>query len=264
MNRTSCISLVCLLACLVGCAATAPPATVDPTRLPADPAALADFAATRLDPNGPVEAIHAAYEAAAKGVGLAPRDERLNALAARSALWLLEFDDHDNNRDRAALAAQGCKYAEVALAADPDSAEYHFLAGALLGMKIAAALAPSMIDIGRVHGHFTSAYHHAPNLDQGAPGRALGMLLVRAPVWPVSVGDAERGLEILERTDARFPDFPANPLYLAQAYQALGKLAAADEALARCRRLLVPGAWGARGPVWRREADRVARKLVGP
>lgn len=91
-------------------------------------------------------------------------------------------------------------------------------------------------------------YDHAGGL------RLLGILYLRTPAPPVSIGSARKGLRALQRATELFPDYPENQLYLAEALRDNGRL---DEARTALRR--VPD----NGP-WRAQAQELWRSLLNP
>lgn len=56
-----------------------------------------------------------------------------------------------------------------------------------------------------------------PSCEHGGPERLLGGLYLRAPAWPVSIGDPEQAVEHLEKAVALDPRWPENHLLLAEA-----------------------------------------------
>lgn len=53
--------------------------------------------------------------------------------------------------------------------------------------------------------------------DYGGPVRVLGILHLRTPAPPVSIGSSRQGLRLLQHASELFPDYPENALYLAEA-----------------------------------------------
>ena len=53
--------------------------------------------------------------------------------------------------------------------------------------------------------------------DRGGPGRVLGSLYAEAPPWPASIGDPDKGVEILQQALKCAPDYPQNNLLLGNA-----------------------------------------------
>ena len=252
-------SAALFLLSITACAPVAHPTIAPPSALPDDATSLLLIAEQSYQFTGPPEAIGRSLAAAEKLTRLEPDGERANFLAARAALWLEEFGG--DSPDRRQLAETGYRHARAAIAKNGLPAEYHFIAGALLGMQMELALVPNLSDLKTVHEHMSRAVELDVSFEQGAPLRALGMLLIRAPAWPSGVGDPETGLEHLERAARLFPAFPANFLYLAEGYLALDRPADAATALRKARDLLAKEDWGTPGEVWRKQADKLTARL---
>ena len=94
-----------------------------------------------------------------------------------------------------------------------------------------------------------------PELEQGGPLRVHGMLYLRAPPWPASIGDLEAALELLEAAVQQFPEHPQNHLFLAQVLHEDGDAEAAAAALERAEQAIADGDWGAAGPRWQTEIE---------
>ena len=231
-----------------GCSAHLPPPTDLPSAgsgaLPTDFPTLLSLAANAYRPYGPVESIQVSLEAAHKALGLEPGHELASFFAARAATWLLEFD-HLLTRERSlAIAREGQADAVAALAAGGERVEYVFLSGALLGQELRLGRSPGLVKMRRVLEHFERAASLDPSFDGGAPLRALGTLLIKAPPWPTGVGDEDRGLELLEQGADQFPSHPANHLYLGDAQAAVHLGTEARSSYERVLALCEDSRWG--------------------
>lgn len=232
----------------LGCATGPPPETGGPTRGDAEPSEEASSLLVRsgalFDPVGPVETNRQSLEAAREVLALEPGNGSASLLAARAASWLLEFDTSLSKNDALALAQEGRADAETALAADGDQVGPVFLTGALLGQELLHGNSPGLVKMRRIEEHFERALSLDPSYDQGAPYRALGTLLVKAPPWPVGVGDDERGLELLEEGAHLFPDQPASHLFLGDALASAAMTTEATESYERVITLCLDPGWG--------------------
>ena len=70
-----------------------------------------------------------------------------------------------------------------------------------------------------------------PKLDHGGPDRMLGELYLRAPGFPVSIGDSGKAVIYYRRALTQDPNFPENRLGLVEA------LLADDENVEACKEL---------------------------
>jgi tetratricopeptide (TPR) repeat protein len=201
--------------------------------LPEEIPDLLHLAASSFDRCGPVDGVQRSLAAAEAALSRAPGHPEANLHAARAAAWLLEFDDARDEAARRELAGRGVGYAETVLAASGERVETVFLAGALLGLQLEAARVPGPGRLRRVHEYFRRAVDLDPSYDDGAPLRALGTLLVKAPSWPTGPGDAELGIELLSRAVREHPGHPANHYFLGEALQAEGRRGEAAISLQR-------------------------------
>ncbi len=218
---------------------------LDDGELPPDFPSLLSVAYAAYSDLGPGAAVERSLAAAEQALALHPDHELASFLAARAALWLLELGDVPPGSDARELAGRGHRHAQTALGLNPDRAEYVFLSGALLGYRIQHRKLSGLVRLGRVHEAFERAAELDPGYADGAPLRALGTLLVKAPAWPRGVGDPERGIETLERAAALFPGHPANHLYLAEALVEEGRNEEAAGSVQKVLELCGQASWGA-------------------
>lgn len=203
--------------------------------LPDEVPDLLRLASSSFDPCGPVEAVALSLNAAEAVLGKVPDHSEASLHAARAAAWLLEFDGSLDQPARRDLAGRGAGWAETALAAYGERVETVFLCGALLGLQLEAARVPGPGKVGRVHEFFERAAELDPAFNDGAPLRALGTLLVKAPGWPAGPGDVERGIELLRQAVEEHPGHPAGHWFLGEALRTEGQR---DEAAACFRHVI--------------------------
>ncbi|MCC6572509.1 MAG: hypothetical protein IT462_01845 [Planctomycetes bacterium] len=155
--------------------------------------------------------------------------------AARSCVWMGNFGP---DKERKEYVVQGIKFANAAVKVRPDGEEGLFydavLAGKLAeldlgyapdGMKVLESRLKQLIDM-----HSTVIY--------GAPDRVYGILLMRAPGAPLSVGDWDKAYVHLKKGYEVDPKYPENPLYLSEIEFKLGKRDNKPEMKAAARRRL--------------------------
>jgi len=250
-----------ILGCLFSACAGQPRPLSGPAsdELPPDVPQLLTIAEEAYRFSGGEANIALSFAAAEKAVRLEPGNLQANLSAARAAYWLFEFGGEA--LDRKSLAETGERRALQVVAADPQNAAGHFFAAAHLGYRLQMAAIPKISEMEEMQKRFARALELDRNYDQGAPLRALGTLLVRAPAWPTGVGDLDGGIAYLVEAARLFPEHPANHLYLAEAYYEAGRSEEARCALARCRELLAAGDWGAPGLKWRSVCEKTAEKL---
>jgi tetratricopeptide (TPR) repeat protein len=215
------------------------------TELPDDPLALLSIAHAAYSPYGPVSSVRHSLAASEKVLANYPENELARFYYGRAATWLLEFDKDLSDEESKQMAGQGFEHLRAVAEGNSDRVGYVFLAGALLGNTVRLSPARGMAQVGKVHAYFERAVSLDPAYDSGAPLRALGTLLVKAPPWPTGVGDVDEGIEILEQAVELFPGHPANHFYLAEALAAEGRKDDAARAYDRVAKLCSEPRWGA-------------------
>lgn len=115
-------------------------------------------------------------------------------------------------------------------------------------------------------GEMETALKHAAEVDErydfAGPLRVLGILLLRTPAPPVSIGSPRKGLRLLQRAVELFPDYPENYLYLAEALRDTGRVDEAKEAVAK---VLEANPWPNRlfeSGRWKEEAQKLRDSLA--
>jgi len=97
--------------------------------------------------------------------------------------------------------------------------------------------------------------------DYAGPLRVLGILYLRTPTPPVSIGSPRKGLKLLQRAVGLFPDYPENYLYLAEALRDDGRVGEARETL---RKVLSANPWSGRqfeSGQWKASAQKLLQTL---
>jgi tetratricopeptide (TPR) repeat protein len=223
-----------------------------------DEAALLSLAHRSYKFKGPTEDVKLSLEASERVLQKQPQNELANFYAARAISWLIEFGGGDVK----ALADRGYKYAKAAEKLDAARPEYAFLAGAFLGYLTRESPVTHAGSIKEIYDEMDRAAKADPRYEEGAPLRALGMLLVKSPAWPMGVGDADTGINYLKKAAQTFPDYPANHFYLAEAYLDTGRTKEAITAMAQARETLSVGKWGVPGQVWSKQLERLRAKAA--
>jgi tetratricopeptide (TPR) repeat protein len=215
------------------------------TELPDDPLSLLSIAHAAYSPFGPASSVRHSLAASEKVLANHPQNELACYYYGRAATWLLELDTALSDEESKQMAGQGFEHLRSVAEGNSDRADYVFLAGALLGNTVRLSPARGMAQVRKIHDYFERAVSLDPFYDSGAPLRALGTLLVKAPPWPTGVGDVDEGIEILEQAVEMFPGHPANHYYLAEALAAEGRKNEASAAFERVVELCSEPRWGA-------------------
>jgi tetratricopeptide (TPR) repeat protein len=147
------------------------------------------------------------------------------ALARESALRAEASADEDVQRQ---AAQRGIAAAERALAIAPERVEPHYYLAVNLGLLARVEPMRALSLVKRLEGEAKLAAAIDERFEHAGPLRALGSVYARAPGWPVSVGDPDRAVQLLERAVAMAPDFAINHLMLGEAYFAAERLTDAE------------------------------------
>jgi tetratricopeptide (TPR) repeat protein len=151
--------------------------------------------------------------------------------AAQALAFLAENGSQPAFRKDA--AKRGIVLARHARELKPDRVEGHYWYALNVGL---------LADVDRTYGldavsEMRAALERAIELDErydfGGPLSVLGLLHLRAPAPPVSIGSPRKGLRLLQRAVELFPDYPENYLYLAEALRDTGKPDEARKAIDR-------------------------------
>ena len=189
---------------------------------------------------------------------------------ARAAFDLADFATNDTQR--AAIARQGIAACQQLLPRDTNSAPLHYYL-AMNDGQLARALAPSLAAYRLVkvmEREFKAAAELDPAFDYAGPARSLGLLYRDSPGWPFSIGSRRKAREWLEQAAKLAPDYPENPLNLAESNlqwrdnsAASRQLEILDALWPRARTNLVGEAWERSWDDWSARRDIVRKKLDG-
>jgi hypothetical protein len=119
----------------------------------------------------------------------------------------------------------------------PDRVEAHYWYAINVGLLAEADRSYGLNAVGEIEAALKRAGELDETYDRAGPLRVLGILHLRTPPPPVSIGSARRGLRLLERARAWFPDDPENLLYLAEALRENGRREEACAIVEQLRRL---------------------------
>ncbi|MCU1280545.1 MAG: hypothetical protein JWM53_4091 [bacterium] len=151
-----------------------------------------------------------------KAAKLDPKSFEAQWKAARQAVVLAD-EFYDDKTKRAHFSGRGIDYAKAAIDLEPKRVEGHYYSGESLGLSAtgktigAKFMVPSVRDAAKKALALDSCY------DRGGPPRLLGSLYAEAPPWPASIGDPDKGVELLQQALKCGPDWPLNNLLLGNA-----------------------------------------------
>ena len=213
IERLGGIALAALaLVTLAGC--PVPPiksgATVTSEKLPEKVPDLIKYAdQIHADPNVTSAQMENELLALDKATKIDPKSFEAQWKAARAATELAD-EYYDDKTKRAHFSGRGIEYAKAAIELEPKRVEGHYYSGTNLGLsattKVVGAkfMVPSVRDAGK------KALAIDPCFDHGGPARLLGSLYTEAPPWPASIGDPDKGVELMQQAVRCAPDWPQN------------------------------------------------------
>jgi len=161
-----------------------------------------------------------------KAVKADPKSYEAAWRAARACGWLAE-DFYDDKTKRSHFAQRGAEYAKEAIDLDKNRVEGHYYSGINLGLTATTKTIGAKFMVPSVRDAWKKAMAIDANYDKGGPARTLGALYAKAPPWPASIGDPDKGVELLQQALKAGPDYPQNNLLYGDALVAAEKF---DEA----------------------------------
>lgn len=139
------------------------------------------------------------------------------ASVARICFLLADRTQADPIR-RERFASEGVHWAEIALAesGQEDGEVYYYLA-VNLGISVKEHMTLALQNLDRLLSSLEKAVDLSPDVNYAGPYRVLGMLYLKAPPWPLGIGDGDRALRLLNEALRRYPNHPKNQIFYAQA-----------------------------------------------
>lgn len=179
--------------------------------------------------------------------------------AATALAWLAEHAPDVAFRKQA--AQHGIAIAQHARQLDAKRVEGHYWYALNVGLladvdrDYGLSAVDEMVSTLKVAIDLDPAYDHAGSL------RLLGLLHLRAPAPPISVGSKRKAQQLFQRAIEIHPQFPENYLYLAEAQRDLSRI---DDARANLQKMLtlpVPAGYDEPASQWRARAKELLESL---
>jgi tetratricopeptide (TPR) repeat protein len=143
-----------------------------------------------------------------------------------------------------------------------DPPEVHFYTALCMGARARARKLEALALITQMVEKAKTAALVDPRIGNAGPDRLLGGIYLRAPGWPLSVGDRVEAIAHLEKAVTLGPRWPENHLMLAEALINDGRLEDARAAFRRAKRLIEePEVKGWRD-VWRDQYASLEQRLA--
>ena len=165
-----------------------------------------------------------------------------------------------SSADNKAKVAQQCMDVEVE---DEDPAEAHFYLALCMGARALARNMEGLKLIPKMLEQAETAAEKDPMVAHAGPHRLLGGIYLRAPAWPLSVGDLDEAIAHLEKAAELGPSWPENHLMLAEALVEDDRKEEARAELEKAKELLKDPSSDGWRDFWRTDFEKVEKKL-GP
>src|SRR2546426_8314005 len=151
--------------------------------------------------------------------------------AAQALAFLAEHETRPAFRMEA--AKRGIVLARHGRELDPSRVECHYWYAINVGLLADADHSYGFSAVTEMEAALKRAIEIDERYDYAGPLRVLGILLLRTPAPPASIGSPRKGLRLLQRAVDDFPDYPENYLYLAEALRDNDHMDEARRALAK-------------------------------
>jgi tetratricopeptide (TPR) repeat protein len=182
--------------------------------------------------------------------------------AAQAHAFVAENDTRADVRREAAKT--GIVLSRHARELKPDGVAGHYWYAINVGLLADVDRAYGLDAVGEMETALRRAIELDEHYDFAGPSRVLGILHLRTPAPPISIGSLRKGLRLLQRAVELFPDYPENYLYLAEALRDNNR---ADEAQEAARRVLEAKPWPDRqfeSRQWKAAAQKLFQTLPSP
>ncbi len=182
--------------------------------------------------------------------------------AAQALAFLAENDAGQATRTDA--ARRGIVLARQARTLKADGVEGHYWYAINVGLLADVDRSYGLSAVGEMEAALKRAQELDERYDLAGPARVLGILHLRTPAPPASIGSPRKALHLLQHAVELFPDYPENYLYLAEALHDNGR---ADEAKEALRKVLEAKPWPDRqfeSQQWKTAADKLRDRWDKP
>jgi hypothetical protein len=177
--------------------------------------------------------------------------------AAQALAFLAENESQPESRKDA--AKRGIVLSRHGRELKPDRVECVYWYAINVGLLADVDRAYGLDAVGEMEAALKRAGEIDERYDYAGPLRVLGILYLRTPAPPVSIGSPRKGLRLLQRAVELFPDYPENYLYLTEAYRDTDK---PEEARAALAKVLDARSWPDRqfeSAKWKAEAQKLVK-----
>ena len=188
------------------------------------------------------------------------RDDYDAQWQAAQALAFLA-DNETRSPFRREAAQHGIVFAQRGRELNPNRVECHYWYAINLGWLADVDRSYGLKAVGEMETALKRAIQIDERYDYAGPLRVLGILYLRTPEPPVSIGSTHKGLRMLQHAADLFPDYPENYLYLAEALRDNERVREAKDALSK---VLEAKPWPNlqfESATWKTEAQKLLKDL---
>jgi hypothetical protein len=181
--------------------------------------------------------------------------------ATRAKAWLT---DHERDaRKRSDLAVSAVQSAQWCQRRQPDLVACDYWLALAVGLQAREVRVTADDGLKKLVAGLERAIDKDPEYDDAGPHRAMALVLLRAPGWPVGPGDVEAGLEQAKKAVTLRPEFPPNLFALGEALAANKDKGGAREAFVKGKALAAAlrDSGDPDAPFWIVEADEALSRL---
>ena len=179
--------------------------------------------------------------------------------AAQALAFLAEHETRQAFRKEA--AKRGIVLARHGRELKPDLVECHYWYAINVGLLADVDRSYGLDAVGEMEVALKRAIEIDERYDFAGPLRVLGILHLRTPAPPASIGSPRKGLRLLQRATELFPEYPENFLYLAEALRDNDRVEEARQAL---NKVLESKPWPDRqweSSLWKADAQKLREKF---
>jgi tetratricopeptide (TPR) repeat protein len=182
--------------------------------------------------------------------------------AAQALAFLAENESRPAFRIES--AKRGIVMARHGRELNPDRVECHYWYAINVGLLADADRSYGLSAVSEMESALKRSIEIDERYDYAGPLRVLGILYLRTPGPPASIGSTRKGLRLLQRAVDDFPEYPENYLYLAEALRDSDR---ADEARQALAKVLDAKPWPDRqfeSGQWKADAAKLVKSLSTP
>jgi tetratricopeptide (TPR) repeat protein len=140
------------------------------------------------------------------------------SVAGSKICFLLADRTEADQIRRERFASEGVRWAESSLkASGKENGDVYYYLAVNLGIAIKEHPAVALKNLDRLVSNLEKAVELSPDVNSAGPYRVLGMVYLKAPPWPQGIGDGDKALELLREAVQRYPAYPKNRVFYAQA-----------------------------------------------